>query len=252
VVDVTAAAGRSAGGLPEYDNTYSTTGHVGTSFAAPIAAGGAANLKHQLIDKWGASIANQPGFLHAMLLLMGDGQLESGGKATATTPVDDLWGTGRLRMRLWTPEGLDAPYRFAFVKRVLSDGDTTSIPLYPDAYGVNQAIPTAVDWFKAVVWWYEPNVNQPFGFPAQLRTRVCDEDSALCYTYATNTPDVHRLWIGGPVRDRRWRIDITGLSIPADLDPDDYYGQQKRAVYTAFYWEDRARDDADGPDTGIQ
>ncbi|NOY25844.1 MAG: hypothetical protein GXP62_08210 [Oligoflexia bacterium] len=37
-----------------------------------------------------------------------------------------------------------------------------------------------------------------------------------------------------------------------NLDPDDYYGQQKRAVYTAFYWEDRARDDADGPDTGIQ
>ena len=45
---------------------------------------------------------------------------------------------------------------------------------------------------------------------------------------------------------------MTGVSIPANLDPNDYFGQQKRAVYIAFYWEDRDRDDADGPDTGIQ
>ncbi|MCK6502566.1 S8/S53 family peptidase [Myxococcota bacterium] len=251
VIDVTAPAGRSPNGVPEYDDSYTTIDIFGTSYAAPIAAGAAANLKHQLIDRWGATMANQVGFLHAMMLLMGDGQIESG-VPVATTPLDDLWGAGRLRMRMWEPEGMDAPYSVFWAKRVLEDGETTSLLLNPDEARENQDIPNTVDAFKAVVWWYEPNVNYASGTPTELRTRVCDEDTSYCYTHSSGDPDAHRLNLGSVVADRTWRLDVTGLDIPSNLDPNDHYGQQKRDVFIAFYWEDRARDDVDGPDSGIQ
>ena len=251
VVDVTAAGGRSTNGLTVHDDTYATYDVTGTSLAAPIAAGAASNLKHQLIDRWGATMANQVGFLHAMMLLMGDGQIESG-VPVATTPLDDLWGAGRLRMRMWEPEGMDAPYSVFWAKRVLEDGETTSLLLNPDEARENQDIPNTVDAFKAVVWWYEPNVNYASGTPAELRTRVCDEDTSYCYTHSSGDPDAHRLNLGSVVADRTWRLDVTGLDIPSNLDPNDHYGQQKRDVFIAFYWEDRARDDVDGPDSGIQ
>jgi hypothetical protein len=124
--------------------------------------------------------------------------------------------------------------------------------LNPDESRVNQDIPSAVDAFKAVVWWYEPNLNYASGTPAELRTRVCDEDTSYCYTHGSEDPDAHRLNLGSVVADRTWRLDVTGLDIPSNLDPNDHYGQQKRDVFIAFYWEDRARDDVDGPDSGIQ
>lgn len=221
VVDITAANGRGAGRLVEYDDSYRTGPHQGTSLATPVSAGAAANLKHRLIDGWGPGLANDPGFLHVQMLLMGDGQREVGGYAGTTTPVDDLWGTGRQRMRMWNSVGLDAPYRARWFKRIVEDGMTVSDPTYPDESGVNQALPTDVDMFKLAMWWFDPNLNNASATPAAMRTRVCDQDNPLvCYVHETTDPDAHRIQLSNSFAGRRWRVDVTGLDVPINLGPD--------------------------------
>ncbi len=252
IIDLVAAAGRSSG-MAEYDDGYSTIEHHGTSFAAPVVAGAAANLKDLLVEEYGAATANNVGLLHAQMLLMGDGQLDTGVKGYGA-PVDDLWGAGRIRMRMWTPAGMDAPFRVQLHAWTIDDGETRSTDLNPNIVGVNQDIPLAVDRFKAAVWWYEPNMNVTGADVAVMRTRVCRDDIGVCTNHPNTGPDAHRLQLDASdgLPGNPWRIDVTGLSVPANADPSDHYGLQRRSVFTAFYWEDRARDDADGPDTGIQ
>ncbi len=251
IIDLTAAGGRSAG-LVEYNDSYAGSGHTGTSFAAPVVAGAAANLKHHLIDRYGAAVANDVGLIHAFMLLMGDGQLESGAKGYGA-PVDTLWGAGRIRMRMFNAAGMDAPWRVDWRAWTVADGETWTAPLNPDTAGANQDIPLAVDLFKAAVWWYEPNLNYSGASVSEMRTRIC-QDGGLCTNHASTAPDAHRLQLdtGDLLPGNKWHIDVTGLDIPSNADPSDHYGEQKRDVFVAFYWEDRDRDDADGPDTGIQ
>lgn len=252
IVDLAAAAGRSAGGLPEFDNSYTAVDYAGTSLATPVVAGAAANLKHRLIEGWGSAVANTVGLLHVHLLLMGDGQLEGGGFATASTPVDTVWGAGRLRARMWNSQGLDAPYRARWMVTSVEDAEVVSLKANPNGAGTNLQIPAAADRLKAAVWWYEPNANDPIGEVAELQTRICDEDSSTCYVHSSSAPDAHRLLLGSVAQEKRWRLDVTGVNVPVNLGPDVHFGEQERSVFIALYWEDLARDDADGPDSSIQ
>ena len=46
-----------------------------------------------------------------------------------------------------------------------------------------------------------------------------------------------------------WEIKFTALDIPTSTDAaDPLYQQQQRKVHWAVYFEDRARDDWEGPD----
>ena len=50
----------------------------------------------------------------------------------------------------------------------------------------------------------------------------------------------------------RRQIEITGLDVTPSMDPDLYPLQRKRDVFLAYYWEDMARNDADGPTSDIE
>jgi len=106
VIDLVAPGNHDNPTIGTWNNTYANANLPYTSFAAPVVAGAAANLKHHLLATQGAAFANDVGNLYSQMLLMGDGQLTDGGKASASTPYDDRWGAGRLRMRMWTEAGM--------------------------------------------------------------------------------------------------------------------------------------------------
>jgi hypothetical protein len=133
LVDMVAPDGREPGGSPGYpsydacyDDAYCDFTHDngwGTSFAAPLVAGAAANYKDFLIQRFGTTMANNVGHLYAQMLLMSD-------LPTTKRALDDKWGVGRLRMRLWDANGeaMDAPWRMRYGVGTLEDGQISSQP----------------------------------------------------------------------------------------------------------------------------
>ena len=251
VIDLVAPEGREGSMMPQYNNAYANAGY-GTSFAAPVITGAAANFKHHFIDVFGTSAANTVGNVYAHMLLMGDGELESGATATATTPMDTVWGAGRMRMRMFNSAGMDAPWRLRWFNWVLDDSEVTTWYVNPDGSGENQPVSSDAEWFKAALWWHEPNLGTAGAeIPAEVQTKVCKGPSS-CYTHATTNPQSHRLWLGNVLGGETWEVTVTGLNIPASTDADYYHGQQKRQMFLAFFYEDRDRDDGDGPSSDIE
>jgi hypothetical protein len=159
LIDVAAPAGRAWDGLAEWNNTYTAFPTVvqGVSLSVPVVSGAVANLKDNLVANIGAAFANEVGNLYSTMLLMGDSAVETGSYGE-TTPVDELWGVGRLKMRLFTGPGMDAPWRARWCTRTISHGEIATCTVNPDGGGVNQPLSSDVDQLKAAAWWYEPNV----------------------------------------------------------------------------------------------
>lgn len=255
LVDLSAPAGRGCCNT-DYDDAYHPMWY-GVSFATPVITGAAADFKHHLINMYGTGTANQVGYMYAFMLLMGDGELEDGTKATARTAYDTVWGAGRARMRMFNAAGMDAPWRRRATAFNVADGNTYSFKLDPDGSGTNRTIPSDVEWLRVAAWWYEPNLaldasGSPIEDPAEIRLRICKDGGSGCYVYETMDDNKARLWLGNVIGGDAWTIYLDGVNVPASTDTNDpLYGLQQRRVYLAFYWEDRDRDDADGPDTGI-
>jgi hypothetical protein len=49
-----------------------------------------------------------------------------------------------------------------------------------------------------------------------------------------------------------WELRINGLAVTASNELDYHHSEQRRTIYTAVYWEDLSRDDANGPSSSIQ
>lgn len=259
IIGLVAPSGHEAPTVPRYDDTYglSSAGALGyTSYAAPHVAGAAAILKHHLINVLGSTNGNKVGWLISTMLVMGDGRMEDGSTAGATTVYDDLYGAGRLRMRRFHDAGMDAPWRARWLQVNIEDSDTIDWLVNPNSGGVNQSVSSDVEWFKAAVWWYEPNLyyegpaDPDNEEPAEIRFRVCR--TAGCYVYGTLDDHKHRLWLGNVIAGDTWTVSFDGVNIPASTDPDHWaYGEQKRTLFATMFWEDRDSDDGDGPDIDL-
>lgn len=249
IIAITAPTG------PEGDTSAAAGGDYGefgaTSGATPVVAASAALLKEHLMDIFSTSLMTESGFLYASMLLMGDGQLESGSKASATTPMDELWGAGRLHMRMFNAAGMDSPWRMRLFSRVISDGEVESdLYLNPNSSGVNQTISTDVDRFKATAFWHEPNVEDSSG-QAEISLAVCSSSSS-CYTSGNSSDPRQRVGLGNAVQGKKWYVQLKGLSVPKSYDRNYYYKEKKRKVFVALYWEDSDRDDSNGPTEEIE
>jgi hypothetical protein len=253
IIDLVAPSGRQPDGATGYDGTWNNAyadGGTGTSNAAPLLAGAAADYKDFLIDTFGTSMANTVGYIYSQMLLMGDGELEGGGTATATTPMDDVWGAGRLRMRMFDSAGMDGPWRMRYGNWELDDDEVVTFPLNPDAGGTNQALSSDVEYFKSTLWWHEPNLGST-ETPATITFQVTNGTST--YTSLGQMPGTQRLWLGTALNGGTWDVRITGTSVTSSTSGNYYSGQQKRRVYSAMFWEDRDRDDSDGlPSASIE
>ncbi len=259
MIDMIAIGGRQGPTTPDYNlvdgSFYNNAGACSTSQAAPSVAGAAANLKHHFLTIFNPADVNEPGLIHASMLAMGDGQLETLNHASATTPNDPRWGAGRMRMRLLTGPGMDSPWRWRYYIGILNDGQTKYVNLHPNAYGVNQPLPEEVEFFTAALWYHEPNLDYDGGeTPADisLAVRKSPTEGYVCPSFG---PRTQRLTIGDALAGDAWQVRLKGLSIPAGTDPDDeevLRGATKRKVFLAFYWEDGAWDDTNGPSTPMR
>jgi len=177
---------------------------------------------------------------------MGDGTIEGSGTQTATTPIDELWGVGRMRMRLFTEAGMDEPWRWGFKIAELDHGEIIDQPLNYIYPGGNTTIPGEAEWMRAALWFYEPNI-QDGQATSMIRYRAYS-NLGQSYSCQSTAPQSQRLWLGNVLGNKKWTIRIQGLSVPESVnDVDPYYGETTRKVYSTYYWEDRSRDDQDGP-----
>jgi len=226
VIAITAPTG------PENNTSAAAGGDYGvfgaTSGATPVVAASAAVLKEHLMDTFSSSLVTESGVLYAAMLLMGDGQLESGSKASATTPMDELWGAGRLRMRMFNSQGMDTPWRVRIFSRTIDDGEVAKdMLLNPNSSGVNQAVPSDVDRFKATAFWHEPNVEDSAGKQASISLAVCSS-STSCYTSGNPSDPRQRVKLGSAVKGKKWFIQLKGLSVPKSYDKNYLYKKKKR------------------------
>ena len=263
VIDVVAPAGRSGDKLAIWDDSYGMAangtscnggGCQGTSYATPVVSGAMANLKHHLMNMLGASWANDPGTLIASLLVMADREREADtGYNPITMEHDDLWGAGRLRARRFDAAGMDAPRRARWFTWTMADGDSTTWLTHPDTSGNNQALPSDVEWLNVALWWHEPNYGIYPG-PADVSLKLKRVMPPWSYAHENTEPQKQRLLMSGTVGlgGYEWEVQVTGVNVPTSVDPDYFYGQQKRQMHMVVFWEDRDRDDADGPDSTIR
>lgn len=220
-------------------------GSCGTSTACPMVVGAAANLEDFLLTHYPLGTANDAGLIYAIMLLMGDGTTESGVQAE-TTPIDELWGVGRMRMRLFTEAGMDAPWRWGFKIAELDHGETMVQPINVARPTGNQPVPSQARWFRAALWFYEPNIASPY-YVSQIRYRVTSTQGPR-FTCSSLVPQSQRLWMDDDLAGNTWTLEAYGQYVPASWnDLDDYYLSPTRLIYSTYYWEDRDRNDPDGP-----
>jgi hypothetical protein len=235
-------------------NTLSETGHWGpsgydpnatsngTSWAAPVVGGAAAIFKDWYIFTFGQAAANYPGKIFVNLLNFGD-------RKNLTTSASDYfsnsYGAGRLRLRLPRNEGMDTPWRWHTYMTTLADGQSHMVWMGPinDEQG---EIPTEVNFLKLALWWYEPNTADGQPKPA-ISVDLWDE------TYPP-TVEAHFSLSDQKIHFIRDDYETTfdqfvGGQAYAFVINADYIPSGTRTIYWTFFWEDLARDDADGPCT---
>jgi hypothetical protein len=222
---------------PDYEE-----GGVNTSQAAGAMSGAAANFKSWMVDMyfpWPTAWTdeNTVGLMHAALLLQGDGVREGGTTAPPYEKFDSLYGAGRLAARTFDDAGMTPPYRFRFATRIVEDSEGAA-PIYlnPDGDGNNQVLPVEADTIKAAVWWYEPNLFQ--GDPPKLLTRLNGEDN---YSHWNIHDTKQRVGVvpPNPVGGYTWSINLFGTELPESTDVNYFYGQERRKVFVAMYWENQ-------------
>jgi len=183
-----------------------------------------------------------PGLLHASLLLMGDRQGESG---YLTSGFDNLWGAGRMRMRKFDPAGMDSPYGYAIGSTCVGNGQNVYKTMYDSS-----PFPSSIDVIKVVLYWFDRRVEDapPTGVevPDDIDLRVEDQYNGTWYTLASSISSYdnkERIRVT-PISGRPHRIRMTGYNVTSD---DAGCGTNSMKVYYAYFYEDSARDDADGP-----
>ena len=249
LVAIAAYTGPADSTAAEVGSTYGVFG--ATSGAAPVIAGSAAVLKDHLLSIFSSTLINEVGYQYATMLLMGDGQLESGSIAGAQDGIDEIYGVGRLRMRMFNAAGMDAPWRFRLIGRTISDGELAS-NLYanPDAANVNQPLSIDVKRMRTAIYWHEPNVEDATG-QAEILFSICNE-LGTCYGSPNEADQHQRILLGNVVGNHTWTMHLNGLSVPDSLDINYHHLLPERKVFMAMYFEDTDRNDADGPAVGIQ
>lgn len=235
IIDLTAFGARALLPWLAATNNYSTIVDPATSFATPTVMAGAIDFIDFYKRVNMSNFIDDPGVLFANMLLMGDRQGASG---KLITGFDNLYGAGRLKMRLPTAAGLDSPAIWKVGSTCVDDGSTVTIP-------VNSGIalnPTVND-FKAVAFWYDRN---------QATTGNTDDVDLELYTVGGVTPlrssasafdnkeRVYHSAIGGNAVELR----IHGYNVAADLEG---CGTDSQAVYWAYFYEDDKRDDPEIP-----
>ncbi len=257
------APGRETSNLPIWNNGYRTTASfLHTSAATPVLGGAVSNLKDLLSTFLPASVYNDVGNLYATMLLMGDGTLsencsgidanycsDPGATATHGDALDQRWGAGRLRMRMFTDDGMDSPWRARWCVRTIGQSETGTCLTNPDGGGTNQSLSSDVERLRAAAYWFEPNLGSVED-PANIAFAAY-KNGGFQYQTAGTAPSKKRLREDA-ANDAAWEVRVIGWCVPEEdaiFDEEDPYanctGDGERTVHISLYWEDMDRETLD-------
>ncbi|MCC6158829.1 MAG: S8 family serine peptidase [Deltaproteobacteria bacterium] len=232
------------------ESPFDDTELGGTSAAAPVVAGAAADLKDWMIYNWDAATANDPGRIFANIINFGD-RIDTGGPMQ----FSNTYGAGRIRLRLPTISGLDTPwsyrtYRLSFV----GAGQSYTLPLGPNA--TTSPIPAKAKLIKVAAWWFEPELEAtPLSSAQPSRFEMCLRNTDTMETHCAQS----YVPLGGStlLQDQKMHLilDSVGNSFPAfdsghpwSLILTNTYMKSSfdiRQVFLTYFWEDSDRDDLD-------
>ncbi len=161
--------------------SFSQTGVICcTSLATPTVAGAAADFIDFYRDRWSHFIDN-PGSLYANMLLMGDRQTLAG---KGLSSLSHRWGAGRLRMRMFNGEGMDAPWYYFNGWTCISHQEIWDFPV-----GNGGGLSQDFDAIKAAAYWFDAR-----------------HDGTLDPDQAGAVADVD-LWLWDPVTNSQLSVD---------------------------------------------
>lgn len=235
IIDLTAFAHRKLIPSIVANNNYGASAS-GTSFSTPTVTAAAIDF----IDFYkqangGSNFIDQPGVLFVNMLLMGDRQ---GQAAKLNTGFDNLWGAGRMKMRMANAAGLDAPAVWKTGSTCVGTGGTFTVPINS---GV--ALPNAVNDIKAAIFWYDRR--------HELGTVIDDIDLEL-HNVGGSTP-LRSSASSWDNKERVYHNAIGGQAVELRIKGYDVTtggegcGTNRMLVYYAYFYEDDARDDVEGP-----
>lgn len=236
IVDLTAYGCRD--NLPDTAGGYTTSG-CGTSYAAPTVAAAALNFvdayKHLLSD-----LIDEPGVLFASMLLMGDRQAEAAG-SVHISQFNELYGAGRLQMRLPDDSGMDAPSQWGFGYTCVDDGQTVTLTINGGA-----ALSADVDDLKAVAYWYDPR-HESGDSVSDVDLYLKTTGGSTLRSSLDSYDEKERVFYSG-VGGQAVKLELYGYDVPSDSTG---CGNNSVKVYYAWFYEDDDRDDANGPSSEI-
>jgi hypothetical protein len=140
-------------------------------------------------------------------------------------------------MRKADAAGLDAPAIWKTGSVCVETNETVSVTINGGA-----PIPAGVNDIKAVIYWYDRR--------HEVGTDIDDVDLYLRRTDGTtlresisNSDNKERVYHGA-IAGNAVRLDIHGYAVGAD---NEGCGANSMLLYYAYFYEDDARDDPDGP-----
>lgn len=258
VVDIVAPAGRELAPRMNGTSAIYDTQCCGTSQAAPNAAAAAVTFKDWAVAD-GHTAFNDPGFMHVAMLLMGDGtgsgdNPDPGAAPTwSTAGMNWIWGSGRLKMRLWDDVGLDGPWAWGVGGFYIYDGDTVDVVI-----GGNP-MSSDVDAWTGVLTWNEPwiDADNTSRHAADIVFRVVTTDpvGGQCVNPqgSSNVTTVYSDLSYDPTKRIRLRPGVieqldgkcAWMRFQAYNIPADENGYNRRFVYRGDMWEDLDRESAE-------
>lgn len=258
VVDIAAPAGRELAPRMNGSSAIYASQCCGTSQAAPNAAAAAVTLKDWAMAD-GHTAFNDPGFMHVAMLLMGDGTGSGtnpnpgAAPTTSSAGMNWVWGSGRLKMRLWDDVGLDGPWAWGVGSLYIYDGDTIDVVIGGDP------ISSDVDSWTGAMSWNEPwiNANDTNKFAADIVFRVVTTNpvNGQCVNPqgSSNVTTVYSDLSFDPTKRIRLRPGVieqlhgkcAWMRFQAYNVPADQNGYNRRLVYRADMWEDLDREGAE-------
>ncbi len=230
IIDLT---GAWLGSLVANATSDTTLGdYSGTSHATPSVASAAIGFIDMYKNgSFGTNFIDDPGILYAWMLNMGDRRTASGSKMTSR--FDHRTGAGNINMRFFNNANMDGPWGAADYIVNVQDGNHYDIVL-----NNGNALPSEVDAFRAVAWWYDRRIEQ--------NIQIDNIDLLLMTTGGTplrssydGYDNKERVYYS-PVGSKAIKLRVSGTDVTAD---DAGCGQNCMPVYVTLIYEDNARDD---------
>jgi len=230
IIDITAHGWRHL--MPDRTGGYNS--NQGTSFAAPTVAGAAVDFIDWHKTNHSSSI-DDPLRLTANMLLMGDRQGQSGSKLWSG--YDNLWGAGRLKMRKFDDDGLDAQYQWTCGTTCVNNHEYVYINLND-----GNKIPDDVDVLKAVVFWFDRNGHESGDMDdvdLYLQRSHNGSDWTTVRSSWSSVDEKERVFTYNSTGDYFYRIRLHGWEVKSD---NTGCGTDSIRVAYAWFFEDSDRE----------